>query len=404
MAGALGMMAEGGSATEHYRMRPRDPDAEPRYYKDRDRRYDADADADAGRFGDTMLAHVSPDEAALLELLGGAGTTNPETGLPEYFNWKKLLRVAGPVVSAFVPGALGMSGMSGALLGAGLGAGSAKLAGAGPMQTLLSGAGAGLGGYHGIEAGDWWNKGKDFVSTAFSPSVAGSAGAGLSPYIGDPSELYRAQSGMDAALSPYIGDPSELYRAQSGMDAAASLSLLDKAGAIAKEYPGTTAAGALLALSALGGMGDDEQQGALPPLQQGATGKTFPNTTRFNRTRRPDPGDFYTYGERPQPSGGSFFEDNFADSGASVGAADGGHFVEGPGGGRDDTIPARLSDGEYVMDAETVSLLGDGSNDAGAAKLDALRERIRMHKGQMLAQGKISPDALDAGAYVEGVE
>jgi hypothetical protein len=40
---------------------------------------------DAGRRGDTMLAHITPEEAGILQLLGGSGTINPETGLPEYF-------------------------------------------------------------------------------------------------------------------------------------------------------------------------------------------------------------------------------------------------------------------------------------------------------------------------------
>ena len=38
-----------------------------------------------GRRGDTMLAHITPQEAALLKSRGGAGTTNPETGLPEFY-------------------------------------------------------------------------------------------------------------------------------------------------------------------------------------------------------------------------------------------------------------------------------------------------------------------------------
>ena len=41
--------------------------------------------ASAGRFGDTMLAHITPREAALLKMLGGSGTVNPVTGLPEFF-------------------------------------------------------------------------------------------------------------------------------------------------------------------------------------------------------------------------------------------------------------------------------------------------------------------------------
>jgi hypothetical protein len=40
--------------------------------------------AQQGRRGDTMLAHINPQEARLLKALGGAGTINPRTGLPEY--------------------------------------------------------------------------------------------------------------------------------------------------------------------------------------------------------------------------------------------------------------------------------------------------------------------------------
>jgi hypothetical protein len=38
-----------------------------------------------GREGDTMLAHINPVEAEMLKRMGGSGTTNPYTGLPEYF-------------------------------------------------------------------------------------------------------------------------------------------------------------------------------------------------------------------------------------------------------------------------------------------------------------------------------
>lgn len=37
-----------------------------------------------GREGDTILAHINPEEAALLKAFGGSGTTNPDTGLPEF--------------------------------------------------------------------------------------------------------------------------------------------------------------------------------------------------------------------------------------------------------------------------------------------------------------------------------
>ena len=41
--------------------------------------------ANSGRYGDTMLAHITPSEARLLKSRGGSGTINPETGLPEFF-------------------------------------------------------------------------------------------------------------------------------------------------------------------------------------------------------------------------------------------------------------------------------------------------------------------------------
>ena len=42
--------------------------------------------ASKGRKGDTMLAHITPKEAKKLKKEGGAGTINPETGLPEFYD------------------------------------------------------------------------------------------------------------------------------------------------------------------------------------------------------------------------------------------------------------------------------------------------------------------------------
>jgi hypothetical protein len=76
--------------------------------------------------------------------------------------------------------------------------------------------------------------------------------------------------------------------------------------------------------------------------------------------------------------------------------------VNGPGTGRSDEIPAVLSDGEYVIDAETVALLGDGSSKAGAKKLDDLRVKVRKHKGKKLAKGRFSANAKRPEAYLSG--
>jgi hypothetical protein len=85
-------------------------------------------------------------------------------------------------------------------------------------------------------------------------------------------------------------------------------------------------------------------------------------------------------------------------AGGAPGAA---RLVKGPGTGRSDDIPARLSDGEYVFDAETVALLGDGSTDEGARRLDALRKKLRMHKGKKLSKGEFSAKAHNPEGYLE---
>lgn len=57
-----------------------------------------------------------------------------------------------------------------------------------------------------------------------------------------------------------------------------------------------------------------------------------------------------------------------------------GAHVAGPGDGQSDDIPAMLADGEYVIDAEIVAALGNGSTKAGSELLDMFREEIRRHK------------------------
>ena len=78
-----------------------------------------------------------------------------------------------------------------------------------------------------------------------------------------------------------------------------------------------------------------------------------------------------------------------------------GHHVKGEGDGQSDSIPAMLADGEYVFDADTVAALGNGSNDAGAAVLDKMRQNLRKHKRSAPA-GKIPPKAKSPLEYMKG--
>jgi hypothetical protein len=76
-------------------------------------------------------------------------------------------------------------------------------------------------------------------------------------------------------------------------------------------------------------------------------------------------------------------------------------FVQGEGGGQDDLIDASLSAGEYVFDAESVSMLGDGNNEEGARKLDELRASLRAHK-RSAPDDQIAPPAQGALSYMNG--
>jgi hypothetical protein len=84
--------------------------------------------------------------------------------------------------------------------------------------------------------------------------------------------------------------------------------------------------------------------------------------------------------------GGDFSDVGAAGGTASLGGySDGGRMLKGPGDGMSDSIPAsignkqpaRLADGEFVVPADVVSHLGNGSTDAGARKLYSMMDKIR---------------------------
>ena len=53
-----------------------------------------------GRGNDTLLAHITPREAEILKAAGGSGTTNPETGLLEFFEGEGVDYTTAPDQSA----------------------------------------------------------------------------------------------------------------------------------------------------------------------------------------------------------------------------------------------------------------------------------------------------------------
>jgi len=83
--------------------------------------------------------------------------------------------------------------------------------------------------------------------------------------------------------------------------------------------------------------------------------------------------------------------------------AAGGKLLRGPGDGMSDSIPAvihgqkpqraALADGEFVIPADVVSHLGNGSTEAGSRKLYQMMDKIRQARTGNPKQGKqINPD------------
>jgi hypothetical protein len=75
--------------------------------------------------------------------------------------------------------------------------------------------------------------------------------------------------------------------------------------------------------------------------------------------------------------------------------------LKGPGDGMSDHIPAtiagkqpaRLADGEFVIPADVVSHLGNGSSDAGSKVLYKMMEKVRKARTGNAKQGKkINPN------------
>lgn len=83
--------------------------------------------------------------------------------------------------------------------------------------------------------------------------------------------------------------------------------------------------------------------------------------------------------------------------------SDGGRMLKGPGDGMSDSIPAaiankrpaRLADGEFVVPADVVSHLGNGSTDAGARQLYSMMDKVRKARTGTKKQGRqIQPQKM----------
>ena len=403
--------------------------------------------AKAGVGGDTMVIHINKDEYHQLCKEWGEPTINPHTGMPQFTPFYKqswfapVAALAATALMATVGGApigaalLGsetagttLAGLTGvdALGSATVGtlAGNAVLGGvAGGLTGGLKGAAtgaalSGLGTIGSSALGNYLGAGSATGTSATTgQGIPGTSLEGAGGFTS--SDLSALNAGADKIMTTpgnavYGGNLVDqgITGATINVDPASKTSGIMSGIQGYLTDPNKMAAAAVgigAMTGALGGGSSDSASTAAPAVPTNMA--TDPNmTARLNtapldRTRlQPLIPNYYRYGTMPNAQEARYYSD-VAQQQPTVQAAHGGplsQYVQGGGPGRSDRIPAKLSDGEYVMDAETVALLGDGSSKAGAQKLDQFRANIRKQKGKALAQGKFSPDAHDPSHYLTG--
>ena len=339
------------------------------------------------------------EDAALGGLTAGAGAAAPlaapALGITSATGIDALGAGAGALTGGALSAATGNNPLTGAIAGglAGFGGASASqgpLAGLGPDGSAATGA-AGTG------------------STGTLPSSNNPFGNVTSDAAGGASSAAQAPSGGSTygptsafATNPSAGDDS--LNPQSSASASGNSSGSGSGGS-GGGGSGTASKGlspnllyALAGINALSSMINKPQQapyGNTPgPAQAAANLGPYYNQplgpVGSGVTPTAPAVNYYTYGQGPEqtfftgPQGNSLAAYGFARGGALSGEFMTSHAntnrVRGPGGPKDDLIPAALSNGEYVLTAKEVSDAGGGSNEAGARKIDHARKTGALSK------------------------
>lgn len=310
--------------------------------------------AKAGRNGDTMLAHLSPKSAATLRRMGGSGTVNPRTGLQEYFLgniFKGIGNFFKSAASVVLPVALnfafpGLGTIASGAIGAGVGA---LINGASPSQALTAGLVGGAGGALFSGAQSLLGGG------SFMQGVTGGLPSGMQAMFAQPTTTSPAVTPSGPGVSSVTGMRSEAAAAAApSSTSAAAPSMFQSAKDWIAKNPMYAVGGAGLAGLALAS--------AMTPEE-----KEKKMEERNVEPIRFAPGTFQVY-QAPKVNVVPTYSPAYAAQGGEIDARRGGHLM-GPGTGTSDSIPARLSDGEFVMTARAVRGAGNGSREDGAKKM-----------------------------------
>jgi hypothetical protein len=407
-----------------------------------------------GRHGDATLVHMSPQEVSALHGIASINgthlTTNPHTGLPEAFSlggfFKSLLPTIVGAVAAPLTG--GTSMLIPVMAGAATGA---ALNGKDPLMGALMG---GLGGYGGAGIGNALSAGSaastaaqgantaSNAATAAANQATGQAAAKTLSNVANPlaegsvanalaqpgvmgsGSLYSGfPQGVAGGVQGMVGGPSGAAQLSSGVQTAASTAAPSGLSSLTSGLKSLgTEAGRDAFVQSLGGTGPNADliaagKVAMPLGMAGLAGIEPPQMPQEKEYKydpyatlnlNTDSGlRFFAEGgdvnETPDPDSnpaeyqsGRYGVPMLNKSVGGIASFARGGYLDGPGDGMSDSIPAtiegkqpaRLADGEFIVPADVVSHLGNGSTKAGAQRLYSMMDKIRHARTGTTKQGK----------------
>jgi hypothetical protein len=394
--------------------------------------------AERGRKGDSMLVHMAPEEIAGLRALARAQgtdmTINPRTGLPEAFSLKKLFKAASFILPFVpIPGLFGMSSLLTKSIFSGIAAGASAKGGFDLKQALGGGLRAYALGSLGEKMGGAPTP--DGAPTVPTTTVGEAAGAVDAAAVTAPTVTVPGVDGDISLAGSYTGPGSTPLGPQS---LNANLTAPLKVGSSYGFQAATDVASAPIFEAPIGAAGGRDiplTGGSLPPGADTVPGRMAnvitpegqgfgkPITKGFDiaaaglggfslekaaeETRRAEI-EAATV-KRKEEERERLFEELArrtlgrvnVKSGGQINLAKGGmtymegggttdvtgepRMVQGTGDGMSDSVPAtiegvqeaRLANDEFVIPADVVADIGNGSSNAGAKKLYSMMDRIR---------------------------
>jgi hypothetical protein len=394
--------------------------------------------AERGRYGDSTLVHMAPEEIAGLRALARAQgtdmTINPRTGLPEAFSLKKLFKAASFILPFVpIPGLFGMSSLLTKSIFSGIAAGASAKGGFDLKQALGGGLRAYALGSLGEKMGGAPTP--DGAPTVPTTTVGEAAGAVDAAAVTAPTVTVPGVDGDISLAGSYTGPGSTPLGPQS---LNANLTAPLKVGSSYGFQAATDVASAPIFEAPIGAAGGRDiplTGGSLPPGADTVPGRMAnvitpegqgfgkPITKGFDiaaaglggfslekaaeETRRAEIEAAAV--KQKEEERERLFEELArrtlgrvnVKSGGQINLAKGGmtymegggttdvtgepRMVQGTGDGMSDSVPAtiegvqeaRLANDEFVIPADVVADIGNGSSNAGAKKLYSMMDRIR---------------------------